>query len=269
MNNSSIEPNKGRESDTLFTYLKNLSHFERTRFFNNLISSNLENAFEILLRVLYFVDDDINIGAEAAFQINKLGNKKIFEQLVQTLSTARNPQIRANAAYALGGLKDLRAVEPLINALSDYEEIVRVRSANSLAALGDKKAIEPLLKLFRECSELERNNIIDIFGELGDERAFEPILEIMKQLDDDTYFQTITILGCLNNEKAFPLLINWLNDQNVNVQIAAAKGLGYFGDSKALDYLRFIQKKYKGKSGINISLKNAVKEAIDLIELKT
>jgi len=45
--------------------------------------------------------------------------------------------------------------------------------------------------------------------------------------------------------------------------------VNYYAVVNPLDYLRFIQKKYKGKSGINISLKNAVKEAIDLIELKT
>jgi HEAT repeat protein len=52
--------------------------------------------------------------------------------------------VRWNAADALGKLKDVRAVEPLIWALKDEDEFVRERAADALGRIGDEGAVWPL-----------------------------------------------------------------------------------------------------------------------------
>jgi hypothetical protein len=62
--------------------------------------------------------------------------------------------VRARAAVALGKLKDVRAVEPLIEALSDSNESVRTSVAEALGELGDERAIEPLIAAFADGIEV-------------------------------------------------------------------------------------------------------------------
>ncbi len=49
------------------------------------------------------------------------------------------------ASDALGKIGDKRAVEPLITALDDEDELVREGAAKALGMLGDKRAVEPLI----------------------------------------------------------------------------------------------------------------------------
>ena len=66
--------------------------------------------------------------------------------LIETLQDQSNPFTRRwEAAKALGAIKDERAVEPLIKAMSDENEVIRRVTAEALGRLGDKRAI-PVLK---------------------------------------------------------------------------------------------------------------------------
>jgi HEAT repeat protein len=60
-----------------------------------------------------------------------------------------NPGNRWKAADSLGRLGDLRATEPLINALWDEDVYVRKKAAWALGSLGDPRAIAPLRRLYR------------------------------------------------------------------------------------------------------------------------
>ena len=86
------------------------------------------------------------------------GREKIIEELRKIAGPAVEPLIRAlkdenenvrkGAAWALGEIKDKRAVGPLIQALEDENNIVRTESAHALGEIGDKRAIEPLELLY-------------------------------------------------------------------------------------------------------------------------
>jgi predicted NACHT family NTPase len=75
------------------------------------------------------------------------------EELVAKLSTTmqkhQNINIRSSAANALGRLGDSRAVEPLINALSDPDWFVRNSIIDTLGKLG-KVVIEPLIVTYND-----------------------------------------------------------------------------------------------------------------------
>ena len=58
-----------------------------------------------------------------------------------------NEGVRREAAYALGNIKDIRAVEPLIGALKDYDFGVLEAATHALGNIKDTRAIEPLLGL--------------------------------------------------------------------------------------------------------------------------
>jgi len=68
----------------------------------------------------------------------------------------QDPNIRWEAARALGVLRDPRAVEPLLAALNDRDPDVRRKAALSLAKIRDPRALEPL----RTCSAQDENQVV-------------------------------------------------------------------------------------------------------------
>ena len=65
---------------------------------------------------------------------------------------------RWGAAQGLGRLRDLRALEPLLGALSDEDWRVRFKAAWALGALGDRSALPALRRLSRDPSETVRDS---------------------------------------------------------------------------------------------------------------
>lgn len=69
---------------------------------------------------------------------------KAVESLIVALHDS-NKYIRENAAFVLGKIKDVRAVDPLINVLQrDTERDVRSSAARGLGLIKDSRAIQPL-----------------------------------------------------------------------------------------------------------------------------
>ncbi|MFH1421585.1 MAG: HEAT repeat domain-containing protein [Planctomycetota bacterium] len=59
-----------------------------------------------------------------------------------------NKSVRSSVAYALGSIKDIKAVEPLIKLLSDSKTVVRQDAADALIEFG-KPALEELNKALK------------------------------------------------------------------------------------------------------------------------
>lgn len=74
------------------------------------------------------------------------GNPKALDALASTLGTDRDAQARAAAAKAIGHLRDRRGVQPLITALNDADERVRLAAIEGLLAIGDRAALPGLMQ---------------------------------------------------------------------------------------------------------------------------
>mgnify|MGYP002683345909 CR=1 FL=1 len=70
----------------------------------------------------------------SAVALGKYGDLKVFELLSRMIKDSES-NMRASAAYALGKLGMAQGVEPLINALSDKDPMVRRPVVASLTAL--------------------------------------------------------------------------------------------------------------------------------------
>ncbi len=77
------------------------------------------------------------------------------ESIIEALHH-EDPNVRWEAARALGVIRDPRAVEPLIAALGDRDPDVRRKAALSLGKIRDPKAVEPLLA----CSVKDENQVV-------------------------------------------------------------------------------------------------------------
>jgi HEAT repeat protein len=92
-------------------------------------------------------DCDSTVAAHASLALQRLGDEDSEEAACASLMEemrAPDPERRALAARALGGLMHVRAVEPLIAALSDPSAQVRADAAGSLGWIGDARATTAL-----------------------------------------------------------------------------------------------------------------------------
>ena len=92
-------------------------------------------------------DCDSGVAAAASLALQRLGDEGSAEAACEYLVTelqAEDPERRALAARALGGLAHPSAVEPLLEALADSSAQVRADAAGSLGWLSDQRATTPL-----------------------------------------------------------------------------------------------------------------------------
>jgi hypothetical protein len=95
-------------------------------------------------------DSDSAVATHASLALKRLGDDEseaaACASLVEEMD-AEDPDRRALAARALGGLAGPLAVDPLIKALDDPMAQVRADAACSLGWLGDQRATTPLTRL--------------------------------------------------------------------------------------------------------------------------
>jgi HEAT repeat protein len=131
--------------------------------------------------------------------------------------------------WALGKMKEPRAVEPLIHLLSD--EKLCVVAIHSLGELGDPRAVEPLLHLLSD--ENYRSRVVIALGDIGDPRAVEPLLPLLSNKNDRG--NAAIALGKLKDPRAVEPLIAALKAGYYEYQVAEA--LGHLKDPRAIEPL--------------------------------
>ena len=80
--------------------------------------------------------------------------------LIEVLAKDKEGQVRANAAYALGAIRDQRALNPLLIALKDTETWVRMRSVTALRRLKSRKAVPALERMLSDQNVLVRQDTV-------------------------------------------------------------------------------------------------------------
>ena len=106
--------------------------------------------------------------------------RKDVEGLINALTYKWKTTVRFHAARALGKLGDLRAVEPLIQALKTEGWVVRESAIWALGELGDLRAVEPLIEALNDENRGLRIDAARALGNLGDVRAIEPLRELLE-----------------------------------------------------------------------------------------
>jgi HEAT repeat protein len=133
---------------------------------------------------------------------------------------------RQRAAIALGMEKNPNAVEALIKALDDKDDFVRDFAVKALGNIGDSKALEPLVKaLNNDENMLVRRSAATALGNLRDAAALEPLLQALNKAHFMVRRAAARALGKLNDPKAIDPLIGVLGDSDVYIQNSAVSAL--------------------------------------------
>jgi HEAT repeat protein len=163
--------------------------------------------------------------------VRKLEAKGDVRGLVKALGYEKEAKVREAAAWALGDVRDPRAVEPLVAALKDSDYGVGHAAAKALVKIG-ALAVEPLVGALKETQSLVRSSAAEALGQIGDPRAVEPLIAALS--DSSGFFVrrlAARALGEIGDPRAVAPLIASLNDEEDSVRQAAAQALSRLGHS--------------------------------------
>lgn len=201
-------------------------------------------------------DKDKIVRGEVAAALGQIGDSRAIDTLTVVALKDKESYVQVNAARALGKLSDEATTLHFINILEENPD-TRASAARVLGAIGDIRAVEPLITALTDQDELARRSAADALGKIKDARAIEPLIAAIK--DDDVYVRksSIRILGFMGDDRAVEPLIAALKDQDATVRRFAARALGHYCDPRVVTSLITFLKSEDEHSYKNHAMVNA------------
>ncbi|MEW6381536.1 MAG: HEAT repeat domain-containing protein [bacterium] len=171
------------------------------------IISHPVNAVEPLIADLK--DQDPQVREDAAEALGKIKNVRAVEPLIAALKD-ESPKVRENAAEALGRIRDAGAVNSLIVALQDEDRNVREEAAEALGRIGKAgAAVEPLIAALRDEDQEVREEAAEALGKIKDLRAVEPLIAALKDEEPEVKENAARALRKITGEDFGQDPANW------------------------------------------------------------
>ena len=187
----------------------------------------IPEAVEPLIETLH--DNDAWVRQSAVEALGKIKNKDAVQPLMGCLNDI-DPKVRAEAATSLGILKAKEAAEKIIKLLKDGTS-VREKAAEALGEIGEITAVPPLVKALKDPADTVRINSAKALGKIADTRGIDPLKEaqnknlIESELAEDSIkmivqknkpvakkFKKIICTNCLTRFKKYPRKLSFFHD---------------------------------------------------------
>jgi nitrite reductase/ring-hydroxylating ferredoxin subunit len=163
-------------------------------------------------------------------------SEKRIQELIRQLAN-RSEDIRWAAAYSLAKI-GTPAAGPLILALDDKDSVVRLRAAWALGRIGDLRAVDKLKKTLHDGDWSVRMRAAQALGNLHAHDALDALLLAMRDENADVRRHAIGALTRIADPASADRLGTALKDKDWRVRMAAALALSAIGDEKCLIILK-------------------------------
>lgn len=152
--------------------------------------------------------------------------------LIAVLKHEKEARVRASAVDALWNTRDVRVVEPLIQALKDDESWdVRRRAAWALGNMGEI-AVEPLIQALQEDVNWDvRRKATWALGNIGDVRGVIPLIQALRDEYSDVREEAAWALGNIGDVRGVKPLVHALRGEHSDVRRQAARSLAALAGS--------------------------------------
>lgn len=161
--------------------------------------------------------------------------------------------IRAEAALALGALRDTKSIPLLMKGLLHNEEKVRVGSARALSFYSEGDTREPFEKTIRQLDAIRMDTVLQSIADAG----WKP-LGIFRELaqSNDVYVAKagLKLLGGTGDPGAVEFLLTNLREPKESTIGAVITALGETKDKRALEALSLMAKDSSARKGVEAEL---------------
>ena len=174
--------------------------------------------------------------------INKLAAKRKTKQIVKILENSKNIELRLEAAEALRKLQDRVAVDALIEALKEGEEILRTTSAKALASIGDSSAVKPLIGALIRGSVDLRVAASHALGSLKAHEALKHLLTNLKSNIPEIRLAAIEALGMIGDPNSVKLVSKFIWEEDDSARMVTITALESIGSPDAENAIKTVYK---------------------------
>ncbi|HJN75740.1 MAG TPA: HEAT repeat domain-containing protein [Myxococcota bacterium] len=141
-----------------------------------------------------------------------------------------DPGARIQAAQALGGSEDWRAVTPLVAAAESGDVELRKASLLALGHLGDQRAVDPVREIAASSTGHVRYAAVAALAYLADESAIPTLVELCGDSDPSTRQLAVRALAWTDAPGTAAIIQPLLSDPSENVRAEVVLGLGEIAD---------------------------------------
>lgn len=206
-------------------------------------------AVEHLIQML--TDQDPNCSFAARLSLEEIGQPAV-SPLLEYVNHASRVQ-KLFIISILGDIGDGRAVETILDSLSDPDSSIRANAAEALGKLTAKDAIPRLILVLKDDDYSVRNHAAEALGRLRANAAVQPLISLLRSEDTRTDGGSHVAASCaaalarIGDSLAIPALVEALDEKNIRVLINLINALGELGDEMtAQSLLPFLDSQIKG-----------------------
>lgn len=200
----------------------------------------------------------------AAFALAAFGRPALLPLLSALDDEDEN--VRLWSTEALGKLVDPDAIDPLIHMLQDKRPIVRAHAVVALGNIGDSRAMDALTSLLQDEDGYVRHRVLYAISQIGGPALFDVLVRGLRDPEARVRRAAVVGIGKIATPQAMEVLITTLNDPADEVRIVAANALGKIGDEHALAALEQIQ---HDSERTNVKkVRDAIQSAIESIVVR-
>jgi aminopeptidase N len=214
-------------------------------------------------------DKTTGVRLVAADALGEVGSPAAAKQLLDALTTTKEPEVRARIVDAMGGFKDNTEVVAKLDAVAMDDASYRAR-ASALQAIGRLKSPQSYDTLVAAVNGESpdgylRNAALRGLGSLGEDKAVPLLREwSMPGKDIDSRRAAISSLARLqkDNKEITNQIAGYLTEKRFPIRFAAIFALGARGDASAIPALESLLK----SGDLSIEVAPMIKEQIERLK---
>ena len=172
--------------------------------------------------------------------------------------------LRQNVVISLSRWTNPDIVPVLILALEDKDHQVRYFASKQLGDIHDFRAVEPLVKGLKDSNDDVRCNAARALGEQGDSLAVPALVDALQNGREDPWvrYWAGCALGQVGSEPAIDALLMTVDDRNADQKAreGAARGLVISGDKRAKERLAILVKDAQENVDVRVRAIKTLKE---------
>ena len=177
-------------------------------------------------------DDFVPVRFAASLAVGDM-EYHLAESSIKQLLKDPDENVRIAASYAMNKISPPGSSELFGKAISGSDQTVRANATVILGKSGDKSALKLLYWSLRDkdSNDKVRFNAAEAIAMLGDERIYPKLWTMLISAYADDRAMGIKAMGALGTEHAKNALITMLDDNILEVRLAAAEQLGALKDT--------------------------------------
>lgn len=184
----------------------------------------------------YLKSGDIELNRIAVRKLGTIKDKKAVEGLIKALSS-KDYEVRFYAKKSLVKLNEF-SIPIILNEIKNPNYKIRLGLVESLGTIKNKKATSALISTLK----LDNNSKVRAasaasLGKIEDISALNQLIDSLKDRDYKVRTASARALGFLKSPRAIPHLVKTLKDPNSYVRTSSATALGRIKDKSAVSYL--------------------------------